>query len=112
METLSKSKSLKSVNQQTKHNSSEELIKRVSIPDSPFTIVITKHQGMFVVMGKWRLTEPIFVNSEGEEKIAFEELEKQILQITWDRIIQVMMLIIADVKSNDELLDIIKPVKK
>ena len=66
----------------------EELIKRIPIKDSPFT-VITTEQGSFGSMGKWRLTEL------GEEKQIIKEME----QITWNRIIQIIALITDSLKT-------------
>ena len=65
------------------YSNNEELIKRLSIKDSPFE-VITKDGESFGVMGNYRLTEP----GKDAETIK-EELEK----ITWNRIIQVVMIL-------------------
>ena len=64
------------------YSKNEELIKREDIKDSPFTMITTE-EGTFGVMGKYRITE------FGTTKEVKAELKK----ITWNRIIQVIMLI-------------------
>ncbi len=63
--------------------SENQTIKRVEIPDSPFH-VITIDGESFGVMGDYRLTE----KSASETEVR-EELKK----ITWNRIVQVVMLL-------------------
>lgn len=58
-------------------------MKRTEIEDSPF-VVVTSEEGSFVAMGKYRLSE-IFEH----EETAINEAN----QITWNRIIQVMMIL-------------------
>ena len=70
-------------------SSKEELIKRVSIKDSPFE-VITQDGYSFGVMGNYRLTE-----KSNDAK----DIEKQLKKITWNRIIQIVM-ILEEVKSK------------
>lgn len=70
-------------------SSKEELIKRVSIKDSPFE-VITQDGYSFGVMGNYRLTE-----KSNDAK----DIEKQLKKITWNRIIQIVM-ILDEVKSK------------
>ena len=72
----------------------EELVKRTDIVDSPF-VVVTTEEGSFVTMGKYRLTEPF----ESEEEAIINGSE-----ITWNRIIQVLMLINQEMEENKELL--------
>ena len=64
-------------------SNNEELIKRLSIEDSPFE-VITKDGASFGVMGNYRLT-----SKSTDEQSVKSELEK----ITWNRIIQVVMIL-------------------
>ena len=64
-------------------SNNEELIKRLSIEDSPFE-VITKDGVSFGVMGNYRLT-----SKSTDEQSVKSELEK----ITWNRIIQVVMIL-------------------
>jgi hypothetical protein len=64
-------------------SNNKELIKRLSIEDSPFE-VITKDGVSFGVMGNYRLT-----SKSTDEQSVKSELEK----ITWNRIIQVVMIL-------------------
>jgi hypothetical protein len=77
-----------------RENSNSELIKRDGITDSPFE-VITQNGVSFGTMGQYRLTEP----TTDKRKLK-RELEK----ITWNRIIQVVMIL-------DEMKDKLKEVK-
>jgi translation elongation factor P/translation initiation factor 5A len=63
--------------------SENQTIKRVEIPDSPFHIITIDGES-FGVMGDYRLTE----KSASETEVR-EELSK----ITWNRIVQVIMLL-------------------
>ena len=74
-----------------KENSNSELIQRDGITDSPFE-VITQNGVSFGTMGQYRLTEP----TTDKRKLK-RELEK----ITWNRIIQVIMIL-------DEMKDKLK----
>lgn len=60
-----------------------ELIKREDVAESPFT-VITTEEGSFGVMGQYRITEP----HKNKGKVI-----KELKKITWNRIIQVIMLL-------------------
>jgi hypothetical protein len=62
--------------------SGEELIKRKDIKDSPFEI-ITINGESFGAMGQYRITE----------KGKFKDIEKELSKITWNRIVQVVMLL-------------------
>jgi hypothetical protein len=61
----------------------EEMIKRKNIKDSPFEI-ITIDKESFGVMGEYRITEKYKTVTKVKE-----ELEK----ITWNRIVQVIMIL-------------------
>jgi hypothetical protein len=61
----------------------EELIKRVQIKDSPFEVITTRGKS-FGVMGNYRLTEEY-----KDEKTVKKELKS----ITWNRIIQIVMIL-------------------
>ena len=67
---------------------SSETIKREDVKDSPFTI-ITIDGKSFGTMGGYRLTE------EGNIK----DIRKQLKTITWNRVIQVVMLL-DEMKNN------------
>ena len=60
----------------------EEIIERHEIPNSPFE-VITTNGSSFGTMGNYRLTQP------GSKK----EIKKELEKITWNRIIQVTMIL-------------------
>lgn len=66
-----------------KQDSNYELITRTDVEDSPF-VIIGKDNEYFGVMGKYRITEP------EETK---EEVLKKLQKITWNRIIQVIMIL-------------------
>ena len=61
----------------------EELIERYAIKDSPFE-VITKNGESWGAMGQYRLTEV------GNDK---RKVKKELEKITWNRIIQVTMIL-------------------
>lgn len=77
-----------------KQSSNYELVKRTEIKDTPFTVITTQNKS-FGVMGKWRLTEDYH-----NEENAINEMEK----MTWNRIIQVIMLISEELNVN-KLID-------
>lgn len=96
METLEKESSLTNVEELTNKNSGSELIERYPIPDSPFTVItINEKEKHFGVMGEYRVTEE--KDTRGE---VVDELEK----ITWNRIIQVMM-ILDEIRNKDKDFD-------
>lgn len=73
-----------SVNGEDKKNSSKnELIKRTSVDDSPFEIIELEY-GCFGVMGNYRITEEYKTQAE---------VKKELEKITWNRIIQVIMIL-------------------
>lgn len=89
--------------QEAKNGSSEttekeELLEQHKVQDTPFTIVKYGEQ-WFLTMGKYRLTEP----SKSREII-----EQQINDVSWDRIMQVMMVTIEEmitpIKVQQEIL--------
>lgn len=96
METLTRESSLTNVEKQTKEDClNEELIQREDIKDSPFQIITVDNKS-FGVMGKYRLTE---------EKETKDEIRKDLESITWNRIIQVIMIldqINGDKKNNKQ----------
>lgn len=93
METLTKRSTSKNVEKQTRQKSSE-LVKRKIVEDSPFTI-ITVDGKSFGVMGEYRVTE---------NKNKVEEVEEELKNITWNRIIQVMM-ILEEIRTKDKEFD-------
>ncbi len=81
-------KELESSHGNVKETDNKELISRKEVKDTPFTVVTTE-EGSFGAMGRYRITEV------GEAK----EIEKELKRMTWNRMIQVAMLLIRD---NDE----------
>lgn len=64
-------------------DSSSELISRVDIKDTPFTIITTEEKH-FGAMGRYRITE--LYNT-------YEEAVEETKKITWNRIVQVIQLV-------------------
>jgi len=75
-----------------KDSSNEQLVKREPIKDSPFVVISIEDKKHFGVMGEYRVTEEM----ESKEKV-----EKELKKITWNRMIQVIM-ILDEIKSKDE----------
>ena len=91
METLTKQPMSKNVKEANKKESST-MIERFPIKESPFTVITLEENVHFGVMGEYRVTEEM--KSRGE-------VEDSLRLITWNRIIQVMM-IIEEIKSKDK----------
>lgn len=72
------------------NNSSNELVERLPIKDTPFT-AIRLDKDWFLTMGKYRLTEPVHT---------FEEIEEIAYNPTWDRIMQIMQIMIEENKNK------------
>ena len=90
METLTKEQTLMNVNGVDKEESSRtELIERNDIKGTPFTVISTEDKH-FGVMGGFRITE---------EMKSVGEVEDELKSITWNRIVQVMM-ILAELKDE------------
>lgn len=69
----------------------EELVKRVEVEDTPFTIV--RVDGLwFGTMGEYRLTEQ-FEN--------FADCQDAVSKFSWNRVVQVMMLLVDKLKAVD-----------
>lgn len=66
-----------------KQNSNYELLKRNEVENTPF-IIISKGEEHFGTFGKFRITE-IETN--------YEKLEKELKEITWNKIIQICGII-------------------
>jgi hypothetical protein len=71
---------------------SSQMIERYPIKDSPFTVITLEEKTHFGVMGEYRVTEEM--KSRGE-------VEDTLRSITWNRIIQVMM-ILDEIKTKDK----------
>ena len=72
-----------------KNSGKEELVKREKIKDSPFEI-ITQQGTSFGIMGDYRVTEQYKKKAE---------VKKELSKITWNRIVQVIM-ILEEVKTK------------
>ena len=79
----SKNSTLTLEKEDNKNLNSIELIKRTEVKNTPFTIISTENEH-FGTMGKYRITE----KHDTLEK-AIEDVEK----ITWNRIVQVLLLL-------------------
>ena len=70
--------------QNKQKSTSEELIKRTDIPDTPFTVISIEGLSFFGTMGKYRITE---------NYKTFDECKNDLEKITWNRIAQICILI-------------------
>lgn len=68
-----------------------ELVKKIEMEDTPFTIVELEGR-FFGTMGNYRLTEQFD---------SFEECEEVMKEFSWNRVIQVMMLLVDKLKDTD-----------
>lgn len=74
-----------------KQQSNSELIKRTNIENSPFEVIsFTEKNEHFGAMGEYRLTEIYDTMEKAKEKVE---------QVTWNRVIQVIMLLIEKNKA-------------
>lgn len=80
---MKKISSTKSLLNEENFKKNKELITRDEIEDSPFTIIGTEGK-YFGTMGKFRITEP---------RKTKKEVEKELKEITWNRIVQVILLL-------------------
>jgi len=70
----------------------EELIQRKDVKDTPFTIISkTDTNEHFAVIGEYRITEVY----DSKNKV-----EKEVKKITWNRIVQVMMILNEKFKED------------
>ena len=67
----------------TDREDSSATIERTDVKDTPFTIMKTE-DAIFAVMGKYRVTE-------NHKTVA--ECKKEVKKITWNRVVQVMMVL-------------------
>ncbi len=72
-----------------------ELVKRIDMEDSPFIVVETRGQ-FFGAMGNYRLTE-LYDD--------LDECKKEVEEFSWNRVVQVMMLLNEKLNVNNELKD-------
>jgi hypothetical protein len=79
----------KSDSSNKKKEKNTELISKTEIPNTPFTVIKTEDK-FYGVMGKYRLTEGV----ETEK-----ECIKLVTEISWNRLIQVILIL----KEEDKL---------
>lgn len=71
----------------------EELIERTEVKDTPFTIIRIKAKNeSFATLGEYRITEVYEHN---------KDLEEELKTITWNRIIQVIMILTEKLKTEN-----------
>jgi len=79
---------------------SKELVKRTQVDETPFTIITdTEKNVSFGVMGKYKITEDYKTE---------EECRSELKKITWNRLIQIVMLIIDTLNTMDKEIKITK----
>ena len=76
----------------------KELLERHEVENTPFTIIGTEGK-YFGSMGKFRITEP---------KGTKEEIEKELGEITWNRIVQIILLLLEVVESEADIKNALK----
>ena len=95
METLAKESLSTNVEELTNKDSGNELVERWQIKDTPFTVITIEGKKHFGVMGEYRVTE------EMESRGAVED---ELKKMTWNRMIQVMM-ILEEIRRKDSKFD-------
>lgn len=87
-----KSSSYKNTDQElSKESNSNELVERIPITDTPFTAIRLDNK-WFLTMGKYRISEPVD---------SFEQIQMEAENTTWDRIMQVILIVINEQKEAD-----------
>lgn len=78
-----------SILENARNEDNTELISRIEIEDSPFTVIVESLEGqeqkIFGTIGRYRITEPMD---------SVEEVKELLSTITWNRIVQVMLILI------------------
>jgi len=74
---------------------SEELIKREEVEGTPF-IIVTTENGSFGVLGEFRITEVKEI----------EVLREELRYVDWNKIVQVVMILINKMQKQDVFKDI------
>lgn len=80
-----------------KNEEAEELIKRTEVENSPFEIIQVEDR-VFGIMGKYRVTEPY---EDTEENLL--KVKDELHEITWNRLIQVVAIMLENRNKIDEL---------
>jgi hypothetical protein len=97
--------------QHTKENYSNKIIERIPIENSPFTVILHDDNTYFVVMGKYKITEPeeLLITEEtlkeiGNESLTLKDIpqlaayqaEQKLQENIWNIIGTVTVIIIQD----------------
>lgn len=96
------------------YDSSNELIKRHEIKDSPFVVISTEGK-VFGTMGQYRITEPRTYDIHDQEERNFQitECENEIKKITWNRLVQVMLILLESrQRIEKEISNVLKEDKE
>jgi len=84
--------SLKNTSESTKDtNNTESGFERHEIKGTPFTVISDGEGNHFGVMGKYRVTE---------SDTSLKRVKAEVKKITWNRIVQVMMILIETNKQK------------
>lgn len=75
-----------------KNKKNKELVERHEIENSPFTVIKTEND-VFGTMGKYRITEPYD---------SIEECEKALKEFSWNRVMQVVMLLVEELTPRKD----------
>lgn len=76
----------------------EELVKRTEVSDTPFTIIETEGR-VFGTFGQYRITEP---------SDSYALVEAELRRITWNRIVQIVAIIVAQRNKLDDYVNDLK----
>lgn len=88
-----------------KNEKAEELVKRYEVRETPFTVIETEGK-IFGTLGRYRITEPYEIDDNGTEAETLRNrVKEECKRITWDRIIQTMMIVLD---QQEEIKNFIK----
>lgn len=80
------------MNKVEQNGEATELLSRKEIKDTPFQVVsIAEENKHFAILGEYRITE---------KYDTAKEAEKEVVKMTWNRIIQVMMILQEKLKDK------------
>ena len=97
-----------------KDQQNKQLVERFEVEDTPFTVICNYDKGQsFIVMGDCRITEPlIHTDFRNEAQEANEILIEDAKSITWNRLIQCVMIIVDKAHQIQELTRTNKKINK
>jgi len=102
MENTESKQSLGMQSETDSENSSKECLVH-EVPGTAFTVVESE-QGVFIALGKYRLTEPV----RKEPKTLIKEAKK----VTWDKVMAVVGIFFTDMVKAEIKLEIAKSKKE